>query len=312
VKFSIAGARSEDKTSLTFELPQLGHSGKVVCFADAHDLAECSIEYDAHEKIDIPVKLLLWMYNIPATKSAFTLPIRWNFEKSCEIVVRFKCKPSTTVLLHYFPYSKDVVPMFRASQVFQLERQQLFEFNSDPEDKAVIVFQNCRNIQVYHVNRKQDLDAEFAESFEMELNLFRRKCQIFMYSLRSEEQYGNFQIFSYEKYNLQVKVSTKREVWLAFDKAEVFEDNVQHLPIWTSPPEWRGQKVVYHWSSDFVGLLERARSFTHLQLPRMLTSVQKAQMACILGMSVEKLDELMLEKFSQETAATHFTLLCEK
>ncbi len=309
-KFSIAAQRSSYKRVYKFELCQLGRLGRLECFTDVSNVRKCSITYDASKKIDIPVPLLMWMYHIVGNVGqAFTLPIQNNFQKTCEITIKCNRKPSTPPVLHYFPFLSDVVPMFRSTEVFPVEFEQLIEIRGEKSDKAILVFRNCE-ISTYDVKAGENIDTLVAKSFELEIDFPKsEKVQFFLERRDSHYETGSVQVFSYEEHNLEVKTSSKREVVFSFDTKPEYETGVDHLATTTSLPKWKGQKVVYHWSlaqnrSDHFALMDKARFFTHLQLPRMLNPVQKAQMACILGMSVESLDRLMFGEFSATSDAT--------
>jgi hypothetical protein len=289
---SIAGKRSPDKMEYTFTLPNFGDAANVKCFTNVRNVKSCHIEYDSKEKIDIPVPLLMWMYNIGKNKFGFTLPIRWDFLKTCEITIGFECKPLTPPEMQYFPHSDELVPMFRSTAVFPLGRELLIDMQSHAADKAVLVFQSCGNTDVVNVCTRQKYDTAHDDAFEIEVHHFLWKTQLFT---TSEVGKGTCQIFSYEKYHLQVETSSKREVALVFDE---YKPSPENFELGTAMSQWKGQTLIYHWSPDHLALMERARSLTHVELPRALTPVQRAQMACILGLCLEDLDRLMLDKTS--------------
>jgi hypothetical protein len=330
---SIAREPWDSTTKHKFVIQQLGPIFKqqrvecVVpgCITKTDLLVACKIRYDSETEIDIPAGVLRNMHDIRKTSDfaleSFAIPVDWNFLVKCEIELEFKLAVACT--LYYVPVSEYAVVGFQKSAIFLLQKEQVVEIQCNLRDGQPVkspIFMDCQNrkIDIYDTESGKWLPGGCLRS-EIAQDDFESR-RFFIRAHQECAKPGTFQVFWQAGYDLKVHIETTRVVELVFEADRTGKSEkhwsalakLEYLNVSDPLPEWQGQVVVYR-GKDRFAMMERARSITHLLVPKMMTGIEKPQAACVLGVSVGDLEDRMLEAFAGLPNDCMYALLtCEK
>ena len=260
----------------TFKIPKLNLANQhVECkVPQLKNIEACRISYDENPFEEVSYGLIAAAYT---SIQGFFIPIDWSFAKSCKIEII----AISTARVYYFPISDLTLPKFVEVAKYNLLNENVLKLSGNAT-KAIVVVSSGKFSLLSDIRLEKEQTAIIGE-FSFDFPLYGGERTFFLKAkAASELDYCKVYLLLGE--DLKTSLVTKRNVFLSYE-AKIGMNPTEPLPA------WHGQDVIYSANDQHMKILALAPIITEIQIGEKLTSEQKAQVACLLGISVKALKQ---------------------
>jgi hypothetical protein len=269
---------------------------------DDCSLATCKIQYDESDKIvDVPPTLLSYAYS---DVGGFTIPVVWSHVvNKCEIEITFTKPMDSRIVLKYDVNGKVANPTtdFWMSGMTNSDSEQVLKIEGHSE-QVLVAFYSIPGIYDCASNAAVNLSkatpgnnpnlrrwGKLASISVLDFGLRNGSRSFFL----KDADATRFQIYSKSATPLNTTMTSQRKVVLVYEDLKSDDRNVQELAMGEPLPEWKGRTVLYHWTDKPLDFLKVAPKITHVRIPGYLNHKQQMQIACLYGLGLENLQDLI-------------------
>jgi hypothetical protein len=260
-----------------------------------YKLAECKIRY-SNDWVHVPKLLMTFAYS---TADGFTIPVVWSrVKETCEIEITFVSAENFPVALIFAP--GPLITDFWVSDMVNLDSDAILTVEGSSEVVLVEVLGSCPFVYDCSSNKVLETSVTQFGKIVLELSLVKSKSwSVFLKATRN-----SIRVYSKNATPLTITTKTKRKVVLVYEP-NFLDRHAQHVKLGETLPAWNGTTVVCHWTEHPGDFLKMALSLTHVRIPKYLTPKQQAQLACLLGLSVERTQEALHSLIVEEISVNN-------